>query len=99
MSTLLNIRNAKQKPQQVITSHQSEWPFSETLQTITAGEDSGEKGISSLMLNTTATDTVKDGVMVIEAKKTRLKYSLTPYTQNKLKYYKDLNVRMDTRKV
>ena len=27
------------------------------------------------------TDTVKDGVMVIEAKKTRLEYSLTPYTK------------------
>ena len=27
------------------------------------------------------TDTVKDGVMVIEAKKIRLEYSLTPYTK------------------
>ena len=38
-STLLIIKKCQSKPQRDITSHQSEWPSSKSLQTVNAGKD------------------------------------------------------------
>ena len=39
------LEKCKSKPQRDITSRQSEWPSSKSLQTINAGESVGEKGM------------------------------------------------------
>ena len=65
-STLLIIREMKSKPQWDITSHQSEWPSSNSLQTINAGEGVEKRERSCTVGgNVNYTATMEDGMEII----------------------------------
>ena len=74
----------KWKPQEGIASQHSEWPVTETWQTLTDGEGMEKREYPpQCWQQTLIRDTVKDRERLIKTKKTgmRLEHTLTPYTK------------------